>query len=33
MTPCAVCGTGTTNRVPNGQPLHVLCAHRDGTEV
>jgi Protein of unknown function (DUF3631) len=33
MTPCAVCATGTTNRAPSGRPLHVLCAHRDGTEV
>ncbi len=33
MTPCAVCGTGTTNRAPSGRPLHVLCAHRDGAEV
>jgi Protein of unknown function (DUF3631) len=33
MTPCAVCATGTTNRAPDGRPLHVLCAHRDGIEV
>jgi hypothetical protein len=33
MTPCAVCGTGTTNRAPSGRPLHLLCAQRDGTDV
>jgi hypothetical protein len=33
MTPCAVCATGTTNRAPSGRPLHILCAHRGGTEV
>jgi len=33
MTACAVCGTGTTNRAPDGRALHVLCAHRDGIEV
>jgi hypothetical protein len=25
MTPCAACGTGTTNRAPSGQPLHLAC--------
>jgi hypothetical protein len=26
MSPCAVCGTGTSNRAPSGQPLHLACA-------
>jgi hypothetical protein len=26
MTPCAACGTGTTNRAPSGRPLHLTCA-------
>jgi hypothetical protein len=30
--PCAVCGTGTTNRAPSGQPLHLTCATRTTTE-
>jgi len=25
MTPCAACGTGTTNRAPSGRPLHLAC--------
>jgi Protein of unknown function (DUF3631) len=25
LTPCAACGTGTTNRAPSGQPLHLAC--------
>jgi hypothetical protein len=28
MTPCAVCATGTTNRGPSGQPLHLACDTR-----
>jgi Protein of unknown function (DUF3631) len=32
MTPCAVCGTGTTNRAHSGQPLHLACATRTTTE-
>jgi AAA domain len=27
MTPCVVCGTGTTNRAPSGRPLHLGCPH------
>jgi hypothetical protein len=27
LAPCAACGTGTTNRTPTGQPLHLLCAN------
>jgi hypothetical protein len=26
ITPCAACGTGTTNRAPSGRPLHLICA-------
>jgi hypothetical protein len=25
LTPCAACGTGTTNRAPSGRPLHLAC--------
>jgi cytochrome c1 len=25
LTPCAACGTGTTNRDPSGRPLHLAC--------
>jgi hypothetical protein len=25
MSPCAACGTGTTNRAPSGRPLHLAC--------
>jgi hypothetical protein len=28
LVPCAACGTGTTNRAPSGQPLHLTCANR-----
>jgi hypothetical protein len=28
LTPCAACGTGTSNRAPSGQPLHLTCATR-----
>jgi hypothetical protein len=27
MTPCAACGTDTSNRTPSGRPLHVACAN------
>ena len=26
LAPCAACGTGTSNRAPSGQPLHLTCA-------
>jgi hypothetical protein len=26
LTPCAACGTGTSNRAPSGRPLHLACA-------
>jgi Protein of unknown function (DUF3631) len=26
LTPCAACGSGTTNRAPSGRPLHLVCA-------
>jgi hypothetical protein len=32
LTPCAACGTGTTNRAPSGRPLHLTCATRTTTE-
>jgi hypothetical protein len=32
MTPCAACGTGTSNRAPSGRPLHLTCATRTTTE-
>jgi hypothetical protein len=32
MVPCAVCATGTTNRAPSGQPLHLACDTRTTTE-
>jgi hypothetical protein len=32
MTPCAVCATGTSNRAPAGQPLHLTCATRTTAE-
>jgi hypothetical protein len=32
LTPCAACGTGTSNRAPSGQPLHLACATRTTTE-
>jgi hypothetical protein len=32
MTPCAACGTGTSNRAPSGQPLHLACTIRTTTE-
>jgi hypothetical protein len=32
MTPCAVCATGTTNRAPSGQPLHLACDTRTTAE-
>jgi hypothetical protein len=28
ITPCAACGTGTSNRAPSGRPLHLVCATR-----
>ena len=28
LVPCAACGTGTTNRAPSGQPLHLACDTR-----
>jgi hypothetical protein len=27
LAPCAVCGTGTSNRAPSGRPLHLGCPH------
>jgi hypothetical protein len=32
MTPCAACATGTTNRAPSGQPLHLACDTRTTAE-
>jgi hypothetical protein len=32
LVPCAVCGTGTSNRAPAGRPLHMACAARTTTE-
>ena len=32
LTPCAACGTGTSNRAPSGQPLHLACDTRTTTE-
>jgi Protein of unknown function (DUF3631) len=32
LSPCAACGTGTSNRAPSGQPLHLTCATRTTTE-
>jgi hypothetical protein len=32
VVPCAACGTGTSNRAPSGQPLHLACAARTPTE-
>jgi hypothetical protein len=32
MTPCAACATGTTNRDPSGQPLHLTCDTRTPAE-
>lgn len=32
MAPCVACGTGTTNRAPDGHPRHLLCdARREDT--
>jgi hypothetical protein len=28
LAPCAICGTGTSNRAPSGQPLHLACDTR-----
>jgi hypothetical protein len=28
LTPCAVCGTGTSNRAPSGRALHLACDTR-----
>jgi hypothetical protein len=28
LAPCAVCGTGTSNRAPSSQPLHLACDTR-----
>jgi hypothetical protein len=32
MEPCAVCGTGTSNRAPSGRPLHLACDTRTTAE-
>jgi hypothetical protein len=32
LVPCAVCGTGTSNRAPSGQPLHLACDTRTTTQ-
>jgi Protein of unknown function (DUF3631) len=32
LVPCAACGTGTTNRAPLGQPLHLACDTRTTAE-
>jgi hypothetical protein len=32
LVPCAVCGTGTSNRAPSGRPLHLSCSARTTTE-
>jgi Protein of unknown function (DUF3631) len=32
IVPCAVCATGTTNRAPSGQPLHLACDTRTTAE-
>jgi Protein of unknown function (DUF3631) len=32
LVPCAVCGTGTSNRAPSGRPLHLVCAPRTTIE-
>jgi hypothetical protein len=32
MAPCAVCGTGTSNRAPSGRPLHLTCGARPMAE-
>jgi hypothetical protein len=32
VTPCAACATGTTNRAPSGQPLHLACDTRTTAE-
>jgi len=32
LVPCAACGTGTSNRAPSGQPLHLACDTRTTTE-
>jgi hypothetical protein len=32
LVPCMACGTGTSNRAPSGQPLHLACSTRTTTE-
>jgi hypothetical protein len=32
LVPCAACATGTSNRAPSGQPLHLACANRTTAE-
>ena len=32
MVPCTACGTGTSNRAPSGQPLHLACDTRTTTQ-
>jgi hypothetical protein len=32
LVPCAVCGTGTSNRAPSGRPLHLACDTKTTTQ-
>jgi hypothetical protein len=32
MESCAACSTGTSNRAPSGQPLHLTCATASTSE-